>query len=178
MKTNEITVLGGGCFWCTEAIFKSLRGVISVMPGYAGGEMQDPTYQDVSSGDTGHAEVVHIEFDPQIISFEDLLEVFWAVHDPTQLNRQGNDIGSQYRSIILYTTAQQKVISEQSLDKLIHSKIYKKPVVTEIKPLGKFYNAETYHHDYFDNNPNQPYCQLIISPKLQHLREKFASKLK
>jgi peptide-methionine (S)-S-oxide reductase len=178
MKNNEIAVLGTGCFWCTEAIFKSLRGAVNVSPGYAGGHSQNPSYPEVSSGETGHAEVVRIEFDPEILPYEDLLEVFWNVHDPTTLNRQGNDVGTQYRSIILYSNKKQKEIAEKSMRQLIESHSYKDPVVTEIKPLENFYNAEKYHWNYYENNSNAPYCRLVISPKLQHLREKYSTKLK
>jgi peptide-methionine (S)-S-oxide reductase len=178
MSKTEIAVLGTGCFWCSEAIFKQLRGVVSVIPGYAGGTTPDPSYEQVCSGLTGHAEVAQIEFDPSVIPYEDLLEVFWHVHDPTSLNRQGNDVGTQYRSIILTTSRAQEKVAEKSLKELQNSHILKNPVVTVIEPLSHFYPAENYHRDYYANHPDQIYCRLIISPKLQHLRQQYADKLK
>jgi peptide-methionine (S)-S-oxide reductase len=175
---SEIAIFGGGCFWCTEAIFKELRGVMSVMPGYAGGTTQDPTYEAVCSGTTGHAEAIKIAFDPTRISYHDLLTVFFATHDPTVLNRQGNDIGTQYRSIILYTSDEQKHEAETFIKALDASDPKGKPVVTEVKPLDKFYEAESYHRNYFANNREMPYCQIIIEPKVQKLQEKFAALLK
>lgn len=174
---KEIAVFGGGCFWCTEAVFSELRGVISVMPGYAGGTKKSPTYQEVSSEKTGHAEVTRIEFDPAKISFEDLLTVFFATHDPTTLNRQGNDVGTQYRSIILYSNENQKKQAEVFINKLNEEENTGK-VVTEVKPLEKFYQAEEYHREYYERNKNQPYCQLVISPKLKKLKERFVELLK
>ncbi|MGD0708541.1 MAG: peptide-methionine (S)-S-oxide reductase MsrA [Anaerolineaceae bacterium] len=178
MNKNEIAVFGTGCFWCSEAIFRRLKGVASVTPGYAGGETVNPSYEQVCTGMTGHAEAARIEFDPSVIPYEDLLEVFWNVHDPTTLNRQGNDVGTQYRSIILYMTEEQHMAAEQSLKNLTASHAYKNPIVTEIQPLGEFYKAESYHKDYYEHHGNQPYCRLIISPKLNHLREKYAVKMK
>lgn len=178
MSKNEVAIFGGGCFWCTEAIFQQLKGVISVTPGYAGGHIPNPSYNEVSSGTTGHAEVARIEFDPSIIPYQDLLEVFMHLHDPTTLNRQGYDVGSQYRSIILYNSEQQRKIAEKELKTLTSEKEFKKPIVTEIKPLDKFYEAEDYHKNYYLNNQDKPYCQLIISPKLTHLRQKYSNKLK
>ena len=165
----EVAVFGGGCFWCTEAIFGELRGVWSVIPGYAGGRMKNPNYQQVSTGETGHAEVVKIEFDPKVITYRDLLSVFLAVHDPTTPSRQGADVGEQYRSIILYTTEAQKNEAE---------KLIKPPMVTELVPLGELYTAEEYHQKYFQKNPQAPYCQLVISPKLEKLRKQFSKFLK
>lgn len=179
METNiEIAVFGGGCFWCTEAIFTELRGVISVMPGYAGGTVKNPTYEAVCTGKTGHAEAIKIEFDPAQISFNDLLTVYFATHDPTTLNRQGNDVGTQYRSIVLYTNEKQKQDAEAFIKKLNDSDPKGKPVVTEIKPLTEFYPAEEYHRNYFKNNFTQPYCQLIIEPKVEKLQKEFAELLK
>jgi peptide-methionine (S)-S-oxide reductase len=178
MSKNEVAVFGGGCFWCTEAIFQQLKGVVSVSPGYAGGHKVNPTYNEVSTGMTGHAEVTRVEFDPSIIPYEDLLEIFMHLHDPTTLNRQGYDVGSQYRSIILYTNEQQKKTAKKELLALNASKEFKRPIVTEIKPLEKFYEAEDYHKNYYANNKDKPYCQLIISPKLTHLRQKYSAKLK
>ncbi len=185
----EIAVFGGGCFWCTEAVFSELRGVISVVPGYAGGNpppvaapseavQKKPTYEEVCSGNTGHAEVIKIEFDPSAVSFNDLLTVFFATHDPTTRNRQGNDVGTQYRSIILYSTGEQKRAAEEFIKKLTESDPNGKPIVTEVKPLDMFYEAEDYHHNYFKNNPAQPYCQVIIEPKVQKLEKEFAELLK
>ena len=178
MQDNkEIIVLGGGCFWCTEAVFKMLRGIISVEPGYAGGHKENPTYEEVSSGKTGHAEATKIEYDPKSISLETLLTVFFATHDPTTLNRQGNDVGTQYRSIILYSSDTQKKISEDFIKKLDNSSKEGKPVVTDVKKLEKFYPAEDYHKNYYENHKNQSYCQVIINPKLKKVQEKFADLL-
>lgn len=175
---SEVAVFGGGCFWCTEAVFRELRGVTSVTPGYAGGTVPNPSYEAVCTGKTGHAEVSRIVYDPSQISFNDLLTVFFATHDPTTLNRQGNDVGTQYRSVVFYTMEAQKRDAEAFIKKLADSDPHGKPVVTEIKPLTAFYEAENYHHDYFKNNPSQPYCQLIIEPKVQKLEKQFAELLK
>jgi len=172
---KEIAVFGGGCFWCTEAVFDELRGVFSVMPGYAGGTVPDPTYDQVSSGETGHAEVVRLKFDPKVISYDDLLTVFFATHDPTTPNRQGNDVGPQYRSIILYTTETQKRDAEAFLSELNKDGA---PAVTEVAPLEQFYPAEEYHRDYYKNNSSQTYCQLVISPKLEKLKKRYNELLK
>lgn len=169
---TETAIFGGGCFWCTEAVFESLRGVTSVMPGYAGGSRPKPSYDDVCTGETGHAEVIRVEFDPSIISYADLLTVFFAAHDPTTLNRQGNDVGTQYRSIILYTTDAQKTEAEAFIVKLNKDGM---KVVTEVVPLNNnFFEAEDYHHHYFLNNPDKAYCQLIINPKLEKVRKRFS----
>ncbi len=169
---SQIAVFGGGCFWCTEAVFESLRGVKSVMPGYAGGFTIKPTYEDVCSGETGHAEVIKVEFDPEVISYEDLLTVFFAAHDPTTLNRQGNDVGTQYRSIILYSNDEQKHEAEAFIQKLNDGD--EKKVVTELVPLERYFDAEAYHHHYFQSHPDQAYCQLIINPKLKKVKERFS----
>ncbi len=174
----QTVVFGGGCFWCIEAVYKEIKGVTDVTSGYAGGAMENPQYEQVTGGSTGHAEVVKVDFDPVQISFNDLLEVFFAVHDPTTLNRQGNDIGEQYRSAIYYTTEEQKQELEAFIQKVKDDKVYDQPITTEIKPLEKFYDAEDYHQDYFEKNPNQPYCQLIVNPKVKKFKEKFASLLK
>ncbi|TFF95494.1 peptide-methionine (S)-S-oxide reductase [Candidatus Thorarchaeota archaeon] len=168
---------GGGCFWCTEAVFERLKGVKTVTSGYAGGHTMDPTYQEVSSGSTGHAEVTQIEYDPDVISYEDLLEVFFETHDPTTLNRQGNDIGTQYRSIILYHSQEQREIAERMKEQLEQSGKYNRPIVTEIEPLDEFYEAEGYHQDFYRKNPNQQYCRFIIQPKLRKVDEVFKLKL-
>ena len=169
---TEIATLGGGCFWCTEAVFQMLPGVKSVTSGYAGGTKENPTYKEVCAGNTGHAEVIQIEYDPKVVSYEKLLATFWEAHDPTTLNRQGNDSGTQYRSIILYSSEAQKAAAEKS--KAEAQKALGKPVVTEIVPLQKFYQAEGYHQDYYRENPNQSYCRAVIRPKV----EKFEKKLK
>lgn len=175
--SNEIAIFGGGCFWCTEAVFKELRGVVAVMPGYAGGSKENPTYHDVSSGKTGHAEVIRIEYDPAQISHETLLAVFFATHDPTTFNRQGADVGTQYRSIIFYTSAAHKKAAEKFIAEL-NASGGGRPIVTEVKPFEQFYEAEAYHLDYYAKNKDQQYCQVVIDPKLQKLREKFAELLK
>ncbi len=175
---KETIILGGGCFWCTEAVFKILKGVISVLPGYAGGTTINPTYQSVCNGNTGHAEVVEIQYDALIIKLEDILTVFFGSHDPTTVNRQGNDVGTQYRSVILYTTVEQKEISEKFILNINSSNELGKPIVTEVEPLDKFYPAEDYHKDYFENNPSNPYCEVVINPKLEKVQKKFAELLK
>jgi peptide-methionine (S)-S-oxide reductase len=167
---TEIADLGGGCFWCMEAVFERLPGVISVTSGFAGGTTENPTYRDVCSETTGHAEVTEIEFDPAKISYDKLLEVFWQAHDPTTLNRQGADEGTSYRSIILFRDKKQQLLAEKS--KLEAQKNFRDPIVTEIVPLKKFYKAEDYHQEYFDNNSNAPYCQVVIAPKLEKLEKK------
>ncbi len=177
-EKSEIAVFGGGCFWCTEAIFSELKGVASVMPGYAGGQMEKPSYEAVSGGTTGHAEVTKIEFDPNKISYKDLLTVFFYTHDPTTLNRQGADIGEQYRSVILYTNEGQKNQAEAFIKELEEAKAYDKPIVTEVKPLEEFYEAEEYHRDYYKKHKNAPYCQLVIAPKLEKLEKRFSELLK
>ncbi len=177
-EKTEIAVFGGGCFWCTEAVFGALRGVVSVMPGYAGGHVQNPTYEQVSSGTTGHAEGTKVVFHPRQIQYRDLLTVFFSSHDPTTVNRQGNDVGPQYRSIILYTSENQKREAEKFIQELNASDPHGKPIVTELKPLEAFFEAEGYHQNYFRKNPSQAYCQLVIHPKLEKLRERYAELLK
>ena len=176
--TTEIAVFGGGCFWCTEAMFKMLSGVVSVTPGYAGGTKPNPTYEEVCNGDTGHAEVTRIEYEPTQISFRTLMTIFFATHDPTTLNRQGNDIGTQYRSIILYTTPAQKEEAGMFIREVETSTKEGDHVVTEVKPLTDFYEAENYHKDYFAHHPDQSYCNLIISPKVEKVQKEFAELLK
>lgn len=173
MTQHEIAVFGGGCFWCTEAIFSRLKGVISVMSGYSGGKTPNPSYFRVSEELTGHAEVIKIEFDPNIISYSQLLDIFWHSHDPTTINQQGADIGTQYRSIILYTSEEQKQRAEEMLKTLKTSNEFGRPIVTEMKKLEAFYPAEKYHQHYFENNAQEPYCQIVISPKIKHLMEKY-----
>jgi peptide-methionine (S)-S-oxide reductase len=175
---SAVAVFGGGCFWCTEAVFDELRGVKSVVSGYAGGSTKNPTYEEVCGGRTGHAEVIKIEFDPEEIAFKDLLTVFFATHDPTTLNRQGNDVGTQYRSAIFYADEEQKREAEAFIKELNDSKAFGKPVVTTLEPLGEFYEAEDYHQKYYANNPYQPYCQYMIPPKLNKLHKQFSALLK
>jgi peptide-methionine (S)-S-oxide reductase len=175
---SKVAVFGGGCFWCTEAVFDELRGVKSVMPGYAGGSTKNPTYEAVCGGRTGHAEVIKIDFDPGEIAFKDLLAVFFTTHDPTTLNRQGNDVGTQYRSAIFYADEEQKREAEAFIKELNDSKAFGQPVVTTLEPLGEFYEAEDYHQKYYANNPYQPYCQYMIPPKLNKLHKQFSALLK
>lgn len=173
---QQTATLGGGCFWCLEAAYQLIRGVEKVVPGYAGGQVAHPSYRQVCGGDTGHAEVVQITFHPSTITYPEILDIFWAIHDPTTPNRQGADVGSQYRSIILYNDDEQRRQALQSRDEA--QKLWKKPVVTEIKQLEAFYEAEPEHHDYFKKHPNQAYCQVVINPKLKKLRQKFTDKLR
>jgi peptide-methionine (S)-S-oxide reductase len=168
---HELATFGGGCFWCVEAVFELLEGVTSVTSGYAGGQTEHPTYKAVCAGETGHAEVVQVEFDPKRITYERLLEVFWMAHDPTTLNRQGSDVGTQYRSIILYHSEAQKTAAEKS--KAVAAKEFTRPIVTEILPLKKYYLAEGYHQDYFRLNAGQGYCQMVIAPKVQKLKKEL-----
>ena len=177
MQETHKAIFGGGCFWCTEAVFKMLKGVITVEPGYAGGTKENPTYEEVSGGRTGHAEVIHIEYEPARVSYRDLMTVFFGSHDPTTMNRQGADVGTQYRSIILTTTDAQKQEAEAFIKELNDSNASGAPIVTEVEPLTKFYSAENYHHDYYANNPNQGYCEIIINPKLEKVKAKFAELL-
>lgn len=172
----EVATLGGGCFWCLEAVFEETRGVIDVVSGYTGGTLDNPSYEQVSNGATGHAEVVQVTFDPSIISYEALLKIFWLIHDPTTLNRQGNDVGTQYRSVVFYHDEKQKEQAKASLEAF--SSKFTKPLVTEIKPLETFYKAEAYHQDYFKNNPNQGYCVFVVSPKVQHFKHEYKDLVK
>ncbi len=174
----ETATLGAGCFWCIEAVFLKLEGVQTVVSGYTGGTTVNPTYQAVCMGMTGHAEVAQIQFDPDVISYEELLEVFWHTHDPTTLNRQGADVGTQYRSAIFYHTETQQQIAEKSKAEMDASDIWSAPIVTEVTPLDVFYPAEDYHQNYFQLNPNQPYCQFVIHPKMQKFTKDFKDKLK
>lgn len=175
---KEIAVFGGGCFWCTEAVFKMLKGVISVDPGYAGGTTKNPTYDEVSSGKTGHAECIRIEFNPREVSYRDLLTVFFGSHDPTSLNKQMYDVGTDYRSAIFYTTSEQKETAENFIKDLNDSNTTGKTIVTEVVPLDVFYMAENYHKDYYENHKEAPYCQIIINPKLEKVQKEFANLLK
>src|SRR5215831_13473879 len=174
----ETATLGGGCFWCVEAVFQEVKGVTAVEPGYAGGKTENPTYKEVCSGATGHAEVCQIKFDTSVISFKDILEVFFKTHDPTTLNRQGNDKGTQYRSVIFYHSKEQKELAEKIKKELDASGAWKDPPVTEISPIGKYYKAEDYHQNYFKTNPGQGYCAYVIAPKMEKFRKVFKEKLK
>lgn len=176
-KYAEAT-FGAGCFWCVEAIYENLKGVIKVESGFSGGDVKNPSYREVVSGKTGHAEAARIIYDPEIISYEILLEVFWHSHDPTTLNRQGADVGSQYRSVIFFHNERQKQIAELSLEKTEVSALWDNPIVTKIEPLKNYYPAENYHQDYFKNNPNQPYCSVVIAPKVAKFKKQFSHLLK
>jgi peptide-methionine (S)-S-oxide reductase len=180
METNnkEIATLAGGCFWCLEAVYVDLRGVEKVVSGYTGGAVPNPTYRAVCSGTTGHAEVVQLTYDPQIVTFRELLEVFFTIHDPTTLNRQGADVGTQYRSAIFYHTPEQKEVAEQVIRELDAEHIWDAPIVTKLEPLAEFYAAEDYHQNYYEQNPEQGYCRAIIAPKVSKFRQKFLEKLK
>jgi peptide-methionine (S)-S-oxide reductase len=175
---SETATLGGGCFWCLEAVYNELRGVEHAVSGYAGGSLPDPTYDQVCSGRTGHAEVVQVTFDPSIISYREVLEVFFAIHDPTTLNRQGADVGTQYRSIIFYETPEQEEVARSVIDEVKASGVWHAPLVTQVEPLKQFYPAEEYHQRYFERNPYQPYCQIIIAPKVAKVRERYLARLK
>ena len=177
-EKTEIAVLGGGCFWCLEAVFEQLRGVLAVESGYAGGISSNPSYKAVCAGDTGHAEVVRIQFAPAVISFRELLEVFFAIHDPTTLNRQGNDIGSQYRSVIFCQSPEQFAVAEAVIRELIDERRFANPIVTEVAPATPFHKGEDYHQGYYRANPAQGYCQAVVSPKVAKARKAFAGKLK
>ena len=174
----EVATLGGGCFWCTEAVFLSIEGVINVEPGYSGGKPEDASYRRVSTGRTGHAEVVQVSFDPEKITFREILEIFFATHDPTTLNRQGADVGPQYRSVVFYNNEEQKGIAEEIIEQLNGEKIGDNPIVTKLEPYGAFYRAEDYHVNYYERNRKQPYCRLVIDPKIVKLTERFQDKLK
>lgn len=167
----EIATLGGGCFWCIEAVFQRIDGVTSVIPGYAGGHIDNPTYKEICTGRTGHAEVAKIEFDPKIITFKQILNVFWQAHNPTTLNRQGNDVGTQYRSVIFYHNEKQKQVAEKSKFSADESRYWNEPIITEITLLNNYSDAEEYHNNYYDENPNQPYCLFVIKPKLDKLKK-------
>jgi peptide-methionine (S)-S-oxide reductase len=174
----ETATFGSGCFWCTEAVFQRIKGVESVVSGFSGGNVKNPTYYEVCEGMTGHAEVVQVTYDPKVVTYPELLEVFWKLHDPTTLNRQGNDVGTQYRSVIFYHTDEHKELAEHYMRKLDESGAYSRPIVTEIAPYSEFYPAEDYHQNYFRENGRMPYCQLVIVPKMEKLKEVFRDKLK
>jgi peptide-methionine (S)-S-oxide reductase len=180
MENNNLqtATLGAGCFWCVEAVFDDLKGVEDVVSGYSGGHTENPTYREVCSETTGHAEVTQIKFDPEVISFKEILQVFFSVHDPTTLNRQGNDIGSSYRSAIFYHDENQKRIAEEVIREVTEEGVYDDPIVTEVTAFDKFYPAEDYHQEYFANNPNQPYCAAVVAPKVAKFRKKYVDRLK
>lgn len=177
-NNRETATLGGGCFWCLEAVYVELQGVDTAVSGYAGGATPNPTYHAVCDGDTGHAEVVQITFDPRVISFKDMLQVFFTTHDPTTLNRQGADIGTQYRSVIFYHSPEQKQIAEETIKEVTAARLWERPIVTEVSPLPEFYVAEDYHQQYYERNSQLPYCQYVITPKVAKLRKYFIEKLK
>jgi peptide-methionine (S)-S-oxide reductase len=174
----QVATLAGGCFWCLEAVYEQLKGIVGVVSGYSGGSVANPSYRQVSSGATGHAEVVQLTFDPGQISYREILEVFFTIHDPTTLNRQGADVGTQYRSAIFYHDAHQQQVAEQVIHELEEQQVWDAPIVTEVKPFEAFYEAEEYHQEYYRNNPQQPYCQIVIAPKVAKFRKKYLEKLK
>ncbi len=177
-KNLETATLAGGCFWCLEAVFSIIKGVEKVEPGYTGGTVPNPSYEQVSTGTTGHAEAAQITFDPEVISYKEILEIFFATHDPTTLNRQGADVGTQYRSAIFYHDQEQKAVAEQMIEDLNREGIWDEPIVTKVEPLKMFYNAETYHKDYYKLHPKEPYCQAVIEPKLIKLQQRYLNKIK
>lgn len=177
-NSSEVATLAGGCFWCLEAVFLQLRGVHTVVSGYAGGTVPDPSYELVCTGTTGHAEVVQITFDPSVIAYRELLTIFFTIHDPTTLNRQGADVGTQYRSAIFYHSEEQRMTAQHVMDELTASGVWDDPIVTELMPMEEFYRAETYHQDYFERNPTQPYCQAVIAPKVAKVRREYLNRLK
>ena len=176
--SSEVATLAGGCFWCIEAVYQEIDGVESVVPGYTGGSSINPTYEQVSTGKSGHAEAVQVTFDPAKISYREILEIFFSVHDPTTLNRQGTDVGTQYRSAIFYHSDKQKTISQEVMKELNKARLWERPMVTQVAPISKFYPAEDYHRDYFKKHPEQAYCQAVISPKVNKLRRQWAKRLK
>ena len=178
MANEQTAIFGGGCFWCIEAVFNRLRGVKSVVSGYMGGHVDKPTYRQVCNGDTGHAEVIRVTFDPDEIQYRDLLEIFFAVHDPTTLNQQGNDVGEQYRSVIFYTSDEQEREADEAIAALNQAKAFPEPIVTQVEEASTFYEAEGYHQEYYDNNATQPYCQFVITPKVKKFEKQFGEKMR
>lgn len=178
MANQEIATLGGGCFWCLEAVYDEMDGVLSVESGYMGGSVPNPSYQAVCTGTTGHVEVVRVTFDPEVTPYREILEVFFAIHDPTSRDRQGNDSGPQYRSVVFYHSVEQKAEAEKMIQELEAERIWNQPIVTELQPASAFYQAEDYHQEYFANNPRQPYCSYVVAPKVRKFREHFAGKLR
>src|SRR5215212_8202858 len=177
LSRTEVATLGGGCFWCLEAVYQELRGVEKVESGYSGGDVPDPTYRAVCSGTTGHAEVVQVTFDPEVVSYRELLEVFFTIHDPTTLNRQGGDVGTQYRSAVFYHSPEQQETAEQVIDELNRNKVWDDPIVTQVTAYSNYYPAEAYHQNYFAQNPDQPYCQIVIAPKVSKFRKAYLDRL-
>lgn len=178
-NTNlQVATLGGGCFWCIEAIYNDMKGVTSAISGYAGGRVKNPTYEQVCAHQTGHAEVVQVMFDPNVITYHDVLDIFFSIHDPTTLNRQGNDVGDQYRSVILYHDDEQKRSAQETIKALTEARAFSDPIVTQVVPFDEFYAAENYHQEYFKNNPNQPYCRFVVAPKVSKFRKSHAEMLK
>lgn len=177
-KTLETATIAGGCFWCTEAVFNELRGIERVESGYSGGTVPDPSYEEVCSSDTGHAESIQLTFDPNVISYKDILNIFFTTHDPTTLNRQGADVGTQYRSAIFYRNDQQRMVAEEVIKEFNAAKVWRRPIITELVPFKVFYKAEDYHQNYFKKNPNSPYCRVVIEPKIAKLRSHYYEKLK
>jgi peptide-methionine (S)-S-oxide reductase len=177
-STREVATLAGGCFWCLEAVFDEMKGIESVESGYMGGTAASPTYEQVCGGDTGHAEVVQLKFDPAVVSLSEILQVFFVIHDPTTRDRQGNDVGTQYRSAIFYHSPEQKTVAEQVIADITRARLYRDPIVTEVVPASTFYVAERYHQEYFARNPNQPYCQYVVAPKVAKFRKHFLERLK
>jgi peptide-methionine (S)-S-oxide reductase len=178
IQASDVATLGGGCFWCIEAVFERVEGVAKVVSGFAGGHVPDPSYKEVVSGETGHAEVVQVHFDPDVLPYRELLEIFFAMHDPTTLNRQGADVGTQYRSVVFHHSPEQEKVVREVIEDLTRQKIFDDPIVTQVEPFEDFYEAEAYHQEYYDRNPNQGYCRVVISPKLAKLRQKYADRLK
>jgi peptide-methionine (S)-S-oxide reductase len=178
LDSLEVATLGGGCFWCLEPIYDELQGVNDVVSGYSGGTVANPSYEAVCTGRTGHAEVIQVTFDPQVVTFREILQVFFTFHDPTTLNRQGADVGTQYRSVVFYHSPEQKRISEEVIGEINNAQIWNGPIVTEVSPLGVFYPAEAYHQEYFQRNPRQSYCQIVIAPKVAKFRKQYMEKLK
>ncbi|MCA9203425.1 MAG: peptide-methionine (S)-S-oxide reductase MsrA [Pirellulaceae bacterium] len=177
-SASRVATFGSGCFWCTEGVFQQLRGVHSAVSGYSGGQVENPTYQQVCSGTTGHAEVVQVTYDPNLVSFAELLEVFWKTHDPTTLNRQGNDVGTQYRSVVFYHDEVQRDEAERYKQQLDDSRVFGSPIVTQIVPFERFFRAEEYHQNYYEQNPQQPYCQAVVGPKIDKFKKSFSDRLK
>jgi peptide-methionine (S)-S-oxide reductase len=174
----EVATLAGGCFWCLEAVFDEMKGVLDVESGYTGGRVENPTYEQVCGGGTGHAEVVQLKFDPHEISFSDILQVFFVIHDPTTLNRQGNDVGAQYRSAVFFHSPEQKAVAQRAIEEITRAGLFRAPIVTEIAPASTFYPAGRYHQQYYARNPNQPYCQYVVAPKVAKFRKHFLERLK
>ena len=178
MNVIGTAIIGGGCFWCVEGVFRQFEGIVDVVPGYSGGDTENPTYEDVCKGDTNHAEVVKVIYKTSNFSYKEILEIFFSSHDPTTLNRQGNDIGTQYRSVIYIENQEEEKVAKEVIDEMTQNEVFESPIVTEVAPLDVFYPAEKYHHDYYADNSDQPYCQIVIAPKINNIRLKYMDKLK